>query len=181
MGKIIGIAVLGIGCFSGALLIPLAITGNLSAAALNHLLGRDVPVESTGERADDLGPLAQEIILERERLEELASELTEERDRLDQRERVMDERLNEIAQIQAEITSTIDTLDSDRQAAIQAIAKTMAAMTAQNAATDLESMSPEEAARILPLIKDRNRGRILDAMDANRRSLIIQVMQERKY
>lgn len=164
-----------------ALLIPLAVTGNLNAAALSHFLGRDEPVESTADRADSLGPLAKEIILEQERLEELASELTEERDRLDQRERVMDERLNEIAQIQAEITSTIDTLDSDRQAAIQAIAKTMAAMTAQNAATDLESMSPEEAARILPLIKDRNRGRILDAMDADRRSLIIQVMQERKY
>lgn len=181
MLKILGIAVLALGCFLAALVVPMVVTGQLNEDTLGVLFGADdtsVPEQS----ADDaLGPLATKLRSEQKRLEEWDTKLGEEDARLTQRERIIDQNLGELKLIQTEVVTAMDALDADQQGAIQSIAKTMEAMSAQNAATDLAAMTPEEAARILPLIKDRSRGKILDVMDAEQRSLILQVQQERKY
>ena len=159
----------------------MAATGKLNKQTLDQLLGLEKEPEPARSAGGDLGPLGLKISEEQKRLRKWEDELTEEEVRLAQRERLIDETLDEITEIQTQIASAIDRLDGEQQASILAIAKTMEAMDAANAAEDLEAMTPEQSARILPLIKDRNRGRILDAMDAANRSLILQVMQERKY
>ena len=181
MLKILGIAVLAIGCFLAALIVPMAVTGQLNEEILGALFGGEDTSASVNSDEGALGPLATKLRSEQKRLEDWDARLGDEDARLTQRERIIDENLTELKQIQTEVVTAMDALDADRQAAIQSIAKTMQAMSAQNAATDLQAMTPEEAARILPMIKDRNRGKILDEMDADRRSLILQVQQERKY
>ena len=181
MLKILGIAVLAIVCFLAALIGPMAVTGQLNKDTLGLFFGDEETSAPVKAGEDGLGPLAAGLRSEQKRLEEWDAKLGEEDARLTQRERIMDQALTEIEQIQAEISAAMDELDAEQLAGIQSIAKTMAAMSAKNAATDLQTMSPEEAARILPLIKDRNRGKILDEMDADKRSLIIQVLQDRRY
>lgn len=181
MLKILGVAALGIVCFLVAVIIPMAVTGNLNEETITRLFAGEQPPEATRTADDYLGPLAAKLRAQQERLDEWDTRLAQEDVRLTQRERIVDETLTQITQIQTDVSAAMDALDTEQQAAILSIAKTMAAMTARNAAIDLEAMSPEEAARILPLIKDRNRGKILDAMAADRRSLILQVLQERKY
>lgn len=181
MLKILGMLMLGVVVFLAALVGPMAATGNLNPETIMRLLGREEAPEPVWNPDDDLGPLALKISAEQDRLREWEERLSEEDTRLTQRERDLDATLDEITGIQTEISSAIDQLDSEQQASILAIAKTLESMAAANAAIDLEGMSPEDAARILPLIKDRSRGKILDAMKQLNRSLILQVMQERKY
>ncbi len=160
--------------------MPAALTGKLSEDTIRQLLGREGP-PAIMRKADELGPLAEKLRAEQKRLEDWDAELAEEDERLTQRERIVDDTLAQVTLIQTDISSAMDTLDQEQETAIEVIAKTMAAMDEKNAATDLEAMTPEEAARILPLIKDRNRGKILDAMNADKRSMILQVQQDRKY
>ena len=181
MLKILGIAVLAIVCFLGAIIGPMAVTGQLNEDTFGALFGGEDASDPVKPGEDDLGPLATKLRSEQKRLQEWDAKLGEEDARLTQRERIIDQNLSEIKQIQTEVVTAMDALDADQQAAIQSIAKTMEAMSAENAATDLQAMSPEEAARILPMIKGRNRGKILDEMDADQRSLILQVLQDRKY
>ncbi len=179
--KILGIAVLAIVCFLVALVGPMAVTGQLNKDTLGLLFGEEDTSDPEKAGEDDLGPLAAKLRTEQKRLQELDAKLNEEDARLTQRERIIDQALVEITQIQTEVATAMDALDEEQQAGIQSIAKSLEAMTAQNAAMDLQAMSPQEAARLLPLIKDRSRGKILDEMAADNRSLILQVMQERKY
>ncbi len=181
MLKIFGVAVLGIVCFLAALIIPMAVTGQLNKDTLGLLFGDEETSATVKAGGDDLGPLAAKLSAELKRVQEWDVKLSEEDALLTQREDILDDTLTQITQIQTEIAAAMDTLDAEQQAAIKQIAKTMEAMAPENAATDLQAMSPEEAARILPLIKGRARGKILDEMEAAQRSLILQVLQERKY
>ena len=180
MMKFLGITLLFLVCFLGALIGPAAVTGKLNEDTIRQLFGREEP-PAKAQKADELGPLAEKLRAEQKRLQVWDAELAEEDARLTQRQRIVDDTLTQVTQIQTEISAAMDTLDQEQLAAIETIAKSLAAMDEKNAATDLEAMTPEEAARILPLIKDRNRGKILDAMDADRRSMILQVQQDRKY
>lgn len=136
---------------------------------------------ATPRKEDALGPLAEKLRAERKRLEDWDTDLTEEASRLTQRERNIDDTLAQVTQIQTDIVAAMDTLDLDQIAQMETIAKSMAAMDEVNAAADLEAMTPEQAARILPLIKDRDRGKILDAMNADTRLTILQIQVDRKY
>lgn len=160
--------------------MPAAVTGKLNEDTIRQLLGRE-EAAAIPRKEDALGPLAEKLRAEQMRLEDWDAELAEEDSRLTQRERVVDETLAQVTEIQTEISAAMDTLDQEQVAAIETIAKSLAAMDEKNAATDLEAMTPEEAARILPIIKERNRGKILDAMSAEKRSTILQVQQDRKY
>ncbi|MDK1020133.1 MAG: hypothetical protein QGD90_00665 [Candidatus Hydrogenedentes bacterium] len=181
MLKILGVAVLGIVCFLAALIIPMAVTGQLDKVTLSLFFGDEETSATVKAGEDDVGPVAAKLSAELKRVQEWDAKLSEKAALLTQREDILDETLTQITQIQTQIAAAMDALDTEQQAAIQSIAKTMEAMTPLNAATDLQAMSPEDAARILPLVKDRNRGKILDAMAADNRSLILQVLQERKY
>ena len=181
MLKILGIAVLAMACFLVALVGPMAVTGQLNKDTFDLLFGGEEESAPVKAGEDDLGPLAVKLRSEQQRLQEWDAKLNDEDARLTQRERIIDQALVEITQIQTEVATAMDALDAEQQAAILSIAKSLEAMTAPNAATDLQAMSPEEAARILPLMKDRNRGRILDEMNADKRSLILQELQARKY
>ena len=160
--------------------MPAAVTGKLNEDTVRQLLGRE-EAAAIPMKEDALGPLAEKLRAEQKRLEDWDADLAEEDARLTQRERVVDETLAQVTEIQTEIAAAMDTLDQEQVAAIETIAKSLAAMDEKNAATDLEAMTPEEAARILPIIKERNRGKILDAMSAEKRSTILQVQQDRKY
>lgn len=181
MLKIILIPVMAVAAFLGAILVPLAINGKLNLDTVKRIRGVETEIQNAPRAVDDAGPLAQALQEERARLEEWERDLQEEQDRIEQRQRVLDETLSEIIDLQALVQAGLDELDTKQSDGVNEVAKTMAAMDPQNAAMDLQAMTPEDAARLLPLIKDRTRGAILDTMDPDRRATILQIMQERKY
>ena len=72
--------------------------------------------------------------------------------------------LDEMLLVQEDVIKALDTLDAEQAKGIEDVALSMASMKPAIAAKDLELMSPEDAARLLPLIEERKRGKILDAM-----------------
>lgn len=181
MGKIIVIPLVAMFAFVAAMGIPMIMSGNLNMEGINRILGRETASTSAVPPEDDFGPRALALKKERESLAKRKAELDTLDEQLRQRQQVLDDTLKEIQQIQEQLEAAMDDMDTGQAAGVEQVAKTVAAMNDVNAAKSLESMAPEEAAHILPLIKERTRGRIMDSMDDRRRALILQIMQERKY
>ena len=180
--KIVGMVVLAILAFVGAIVGALAVTGNLSAERLSQIFGDDETPAAVIQPTDPIAPVAERLKEEEERLQKWAAELEEREARLAKRESVLDQTLEQTQQLQAEVKAAMDTLDADQAARIEDTAKLVEAMDPQKAAESLASMNPEDAAGILRHIKERTAGRILDELaDARQRNVILQTMQERKY
>lgn len=180
--KIVGVLMLAVLAFVGAIVGALALTGNLSVERLSQIMGGDEAPVAEMQPTDPIAPVAERLKAEEERLQTWAAELDEREERLAQRKRVLDQTLEQVQQIQAEVNAAMDTLDTEQATRIEETALLLGAMDPQKAAESLASMNPEEAAAILRHIKERTAGRILDELaDARQRNVILQVMQERKY
>ncbi len=180
MMKIVGIAIAAMVVFLAAVLVPLAMTGKLNAGTIKKLAGREEKPVPPPDANENLSPLTVKIKEEQERLKEWQKDLQDREDRLDQREDLLDQTLAEIEKAQAEVKAALGQVDDQHAAALQQIAKTMEKMDPANAATDLAAMEAEDAAKIVPLISDRNRGKILDEMQPQPRSKLLEVLQAKK-
>lgn len=180
MGKLIATLLGVVLAFLLAVVIPMAATGKLDKASIDKILGKEVVLEP--DEPDPANSLLVSLDAERERLKEWESKLSKREEFLNLREQELSSTLNEVTQMQESIAAAMDTMDEDQQKRMMEVAKTLGTMKPNNAADDLESMTPEQAARLLPMIDERARGKILDAMDdLQHRSLILQIMQESKY
>jgi len=166
--------------FIAVMLAPAAIKGELNAASIKRLVGIKEPAPPPDPNAN-LGPLAQQLKAQQEKLATWQRELDEREQRLDEREQLVDQTLAEITKTKDEVMAAIEQLDEAQLASLTDIAKTMEKMTADKAAKDLEAMTPKDAARLLPLIKTSSRGEILDAVTDDKRIAILEEMQAKKY
>ena len=181
MGRIIAILALSLAGLVLGIVGPMAMTGKLNKDTLDKLMGKE-PALPAMEAPDESGPLLTELKRERERLEAWDAKLKKKDELLALREQEVFSALDELSDIQKEVNTTLDELDTKQETGIKNVATTLASMKPQEAAVDLEAMTPEDAARLLPQIDERKRGKILDAMeDQQKRALILQIMQERKY
>lgn len=167
--------------FAAGMLVPLALTGNLNAEGINRILGRAEPAELSAPREDPLGSLARKLRDREEQLRAREQQLEERLARIEQRERELDDTLEQLEEIQARLDERIAEEDAARMQRIEKMADIMAAMEPAKAAEDLESMTPDDAAEVLLLIKDRTAGAILDEMEPRKRVLIHQILQSRGY
>lgn len=180
MGKIVAkLTVIG-AAFLMAMVIPMAASGKLNQESLDKIRGRES--EMIEEEPDPVSPLVTSLNEERTRLTEWDAGLTKRESLLALREGELSSTLSEVKTIQAAIAASMDDLDEQQKAGVAQVATTLAVMEPSNAAMDLESMTPERAAMLLPMIDEKKRGEILDEMtDVRHRSLIFQIMQESKY
>jgi len=178
--KILMTVIAAITVFLVALLVPAVLSGNLTADTARRLVGIEPPEPPVDPDAQ-LGPLARKLKEEQQRLKEWEAALAEREAKLVQRERILDQTLEEISATQEAVKAALNELDAERAAACEEIAKSLTAMEPRNAAVDLESFPPDDAAHILRLIRERDRGKILDAMEETRRADIMQEMVAKKY
>ncbi|MFP6582273.1 MAG: hypothetical protein VCD00_06925 [Candidatus Hydrogenedentota bacterium] len=180
MKKIIATLVALVAVFMLAVVVPMAVSGYLNKASIDTLLGREPSLEA--DEPDPATALVQSLNEERDRLRAVEADLQKREELLTLRESDLSATLAEVKAIQEAVSANMDTLDAQQEAGIAEVAKTLSSMKADNAAVELESMTPEQAARLLPLISERSKGKILDAMsDLQHRSLILQILQESKY
>jgi len=178
--RIVGIILAAVVVFLAAILVPLALTGNLNADALKRLIGAQAPAPSPVEEPEPAGPLTTKYKEEQERLRAWEAQLDEREKRLDQQELQLEEMRTEVTKIQEEVNAALGVVDQQQAEALQLTAKTMEKMDPQQAAIDLAGMKPEEAAKIAPLISDRLRGAIFDEMDPKPRAELLAAIQAKK-
>ena len=163
--KILGLLILGIAAFAGTLLVALGATGNLNAATLDRLLGKEP--EQAAQPVDDIGPLARQLKEERDKLKARVATVEKEEKRLELLRRDIEEQRDEVERLLAEVQKSMDERDEETMKRIEETAKTVAAMEAENAAEALKLWPPEDAALVLLKMKDKERGAILDALDGD--------------
>ncbi len=181
MMRILVWLVLALVAFAAGILGPMAATGNLNSDGINLALGRTSSEATPTQTEDPLGPFAQKLKIRETDVAEREKAMAERADRLDQRERELDDLLEQIQEIQARLDEQILSQDAARMERLDKMAKMMASMDPGKAAEDLESMTPDDAAEVLLLVKDRTAGSILDEMEPRKRSQIHQILQSRGY
>lgn len=179
--RILIVLVLVVVVFFATILVPLAMSGNLNAEAMNRLLGREEVSAVAEPEEDPLGPFARKLRERELSLKAREQDIEDRALRLGLRERELDDTLDQLRQIQEQIAQEMAGEDAARTKRLGKMAKMLAAMDARKAAQDLEALSPEDAAEVLLLVKDRTAGSILDEMEHRKRVMVHQILQARRY
>jgi len=180
------ILIFALGSFAGAVLGPLALSGNLNQDGLNKLLGKP-PVEKPGEAGapgaegaapqGDVDPLVAALKAREEEIARREEEVRKQEESLRKMTADLEAMRDDLATMQTQIDEKIAREDDSRKERMQEVALSLAKMKPTNAAASLKSWSPEDAAAVLRLVKDRERGKILDAMGESAAPLL-QVLQQ---
>lgn len=181
------ILVFALGSFAGAVVGPLALSGNLNQEGLNKLLGKAPAAPAAGEAgapgADgtvvqgDVEPLAAALKAREEEIARREEEVRKQEEVLRKMMTDLDTMRDDLATMQTQIDEKINKEDDARKERMQEVALSLAKMKPANAAASLESWSAEDAAAVLRLVKDRERGKILDAM-GEKAAPLLQVLQQ---
>jgi flagellar motility protein MotE (MotC chaperone) len=166
--------------FSFALTVGgmLAYAGALNKEGIDKLLGRNQAV-APGEidvKPDGLSVTAKAL---REREEAIAArerDLEQQQERMDETQTQMEELRGTLEELIAQLTKTVDTMDADKMAKLQEVAKSLGSMKEDQAAMVLEEWPAEQGARLLQLIEPRKRGKILDKMNEIKASEFLREM-----
>lgn len=182
MMRVIGVIIAAVVVFLAAVLVPLALKGQLNADTIKRLAGgqEKAPAAVEAEPEAAAGPLTTKIKEEQERLRAWEMKLQEREERLDQREQLLDQTLAEVTKAQDEVKLALGEADTQHTESLQGIAKTLEKMDPKKAAEVLSAMEAADGAKITPLISDRIRGQIFDEMDAKARTSLVEVLQAKK-
>jgi len=180
--KILGLFLLAVASFLLTLLGAMAATGNLSGEQLSKIFAKEeaTPVAPL-EKPDDLDPILRALSKREEAIKGREAELREWEERLKLRERDLEELGDELRQAHTQFVASLDEADADYALRIEEASKTLGKMKPKNAAEVLKEWPPEDGARILMGVDERNRGKILDELDPDRAALFLRALQERAY
>ena len=173
--KLIVFGILGSISFVSALAGALAATGNLSRETLDKLMGNEVALEEA-VAPDQLGPLARDLNLLRDQLEQQRLAQVEEAQRLSDREAALQVESQRLDALVAQLTADLDQKSALRAQRLTTIATRVNLMKAKQAAEMLSSLPVDEAAEILrnDAIK-KNSGKIMTEIEA---TVLAQIMQQ---
>lgn len=166
--------------FSFALTVGgmLAYAGALNKEGIDKLLGRNQPVApvEVAVEPDALSKMAKAL---REREDAIAArelDLKQQQERLSETQNQMEELRSTLEELIGQLTKTVDTMDADKMARLQEVAKSLGSMKEDQAAIVLEEWPAEQGARLLQLIDPRKRGKILDKMNEVKASEFLREM-----
>ncbi|GMV99640.1 MAG: hypothetical protein AMXMBFR84_07790 [Candidatus Hydrogenedentota bacterium] len=180
MAKFITILMLFILAFAGTILGALSLTGNLNQETLKKLMGKQEPAVALEavEKADEVGEKALSLKKREEEVEAKAAQLKAQEDRLKELIQQNEELRDEVSQLIAQMSTSLDEADAAKQAQLQEVSKSLEKMKAKQAALTIETWTPEDAARVLLLMGERQRGAILDGLDPEIASRFLQAIQK---
>ena len=172
------VVLLAFASFAAALLVPLGLSGNLNREGLEKILKRDAQRPVEAPQPDPATPLLRALNQQREALERREEELKEEEQRLRAMHADLEELREKVRDMLFKVQTTLSEEDEAHDERLQEVAQALSRMNPRNAAETMNSFTPDEAARVLRLIRDRDRIRILDAMDQEQAALILRTLQE---
>jgi len=168
--------------FAGFAALGLAIylSGALTQEGLRKLLDVEpAPVETTDAPASEVQiPEVVKALNEREAdLDAREAALKTETARLEESRAQLEELRAVLRDLVADASSSLDQADAGKQARLQNVAMSLAAMKGPQAAEAISSWAPEDAAVVLQMIEKRARGKILDSLTPDQAAAILRAME----
>lgn len=178
MIKMVVVVILVLAAFLAAILIPMGMSGKLTKESLDKLLGKEEPKPEEGPaKASKEDILVRAIKDREEELDQREAKVREEEDRIRKMQSDLDQFRNELLTLQMQIQEMVKAEDSNRETRLKDVAQSLGKMKPANAAQTLSSWTPDDAADVLRLVKERERGRILDAMQPEQASMVLKSIQ----
>ncbi len=182
--KLIGIALVAVLCFAGAMAGLLAYSGNLSKEGIDKLLypksAGQKAVETPAEKGDESSALAQALKQREEELNQRETKMRDEEERSKKSRADLDALRTEVQAMQAKIGASIKIVDADHKKRMEDVALSLSKMKATNAAESIGSWPVEDAVAVLRFVKDKERAKILDAMKPEQSSVLLLGLQDKK-
>jgi flagellar motility protein MotE (MotC chaperone) len=178
MGKVL-VLLLALAMFAAALLVPVALSGNLNQQAFEKIFKKEPAAPTAAAPAPDPAtPLLRAIKRQREDLGKREAKVREDEQRLQSMQADLDQLRDELETILGEIQAKLSEEDTAQQQRLTEVATSLSKMKPRNAAETLKTFTATEAAGVLMLVKDRDRTKILDSMDQEQAALILKTLQE---
>jgi flagellar motility protein MotE (MotC chaperone) len=181
--KVVGYILLGLFSFIVTIAVAGLITGDLSKAGIDRLMGKapeeqaQQPRQVAAEAPDPLSDLAKALNQREQAIKEREERVAAREARLAEDLAQLEELRGQVQTLLKEAASAVDQTDAQEIERMQAVAASLGEMSSEQAARTIEQWPPDYAARVLRLIDDRPRGKILDAMAADKASVILRAMQ----
>ncbi len=174
MIKLIFYVLLPLVAFAGTVAVCLSLTGNLSKEGIDKILGRAQPAKQTQEAAEgQTDPYLRALQQREEDLKKREAKVQEDDARIKKAQTDLDQLRTEIEDLQKEIGDALKVEDAEQQKRVADVALSLGKMKPVNAAKTLESWDVQESAKVLRLVKDKERGKILDSMTPEKAAAIL--------
>jgi flagellar motility protein MotE (MotC chaperone) len=155
--------------FAGTVAICLAVTGNLSMEGIGRIIRPKPAAEETPEAPrEEVDPYLQALQRREEDLKKREASLQTEEAQLKKSKADLEQLRTDVEQIQKQIGEVLKTEDAEQVKRDTDVALSLSKMKPTNASTLIASWEAKEAARVLRLVKDKERGKILDAMTTDK-------------
>ena len=163
MMRLIGLGTLAVVSFILTLLLPIALSGNLSKEGLTKLFTKTPPPEqSVVEKEDPLDPFVRALKEREEALNKREEALKTQEEQIKKSQADLDQLRKAVEAQQTDINEKVKQADADQQKRMKMVADSLAKMKPGVAADSIKELTPEEAAQLLMLMKDKERAKILN-------------------
>jgi flagellar motility protein MotE (MotC chaperone) len=167
--------------FVATLAACLALTGNLNPEALKRLIAPQPAEEPAVEQPQgEVEALVQTLQRREEDLNKREAQIREQEERAKKERADLEALRTELQTIQKQIGDALKGEDADQQERVMDVATSLAKMKPISAAGILSAWTPEETAKVLRQVKDKERGKILDAMPPEKAAAVLTALQSPK-
>ncbi len=175
--KLVLYVILPLIVFGAALIVPLALTGNLNKESIQKLASRSkkpVTLQPDPSRVDFLVRALKERQADLDAREE---KVREDEARLKKMESDLEALRTELLAIQKQVQDTLGAEDAAQKERLQVVADDLAKMRPQNAVEVMKDWSEEQQIAVLKLIPGRQRVKILDSMEPKEAATLLEALQ----
>ena len=163
MMRLIGLGALALLSFVLTLLLPIALSGNLSKEGVKKLFTKTPPAEqSIIEKEDPLDPFVRALKEREEALNKREETLKGQEDQVKKSQADLEQMRKDVEAKLTAIEEKVKQADADQVKRMLVVATSLAKMKAPVAADSLKELTPDEAAQLLLLMKDKERAKILN-------------------
>ena len=178
--KIFVALVMAIFAFAATIVGALYLAGGFTQEGMQKLLGIEAPKPKEAAAASEAA-IPEVVKAQKEREEELNAReeaLKIEEKRIETTRVQLQELQDTLKGLVADAAKQLDQADSDKQARLQNVANSLAAMEPESAAQAIESWAPQDSAIILQMVDDEIRGEILNAIKPDKSAAILDAMKD---
>jgi flagellar motility protein MotE (MotC chaperone) len=174
MIKLIVYVLIPLIAFATTVVACLALTGNLSKEQILKIVGKAPAAEQAGEAPkEEADPYLRALQQREDALKKREAKLQESEAQIKKSQTDLDQLKTELEAVQKQIGDTLKNEDADAQKRISDVALSLSKMKPTNAAKTLDSWEAPDAAKVLRMVKDKERGKILDAMTPEKAATIL--------
>lgn len=174
MIKLILYVIIPIIALVGTVVACLALTGNLSKEQMLKIVGKGPAAEQAEETPkEEADPYLRALQQREEALKKREAKLQDNEAQIKKSQADLDQLKTELEAVQKQIGDTLKNEDADAQKRISDVALSLSKMKPANAAKTLDTWEAADVAKVLRVVKEKDRGKILDAMPPEKAAAVL--------